>query len=139
LLAHKQGFSDSKSTTARRMRNKPIVLSTLASLSHATASTSGADSGGGGGSAKSKVPSLRWNEERLELEVVRREREATEALSRSRDLLAAGDRESREAVMAPHSLLGRQTSGHSLEVGSVDLMMEVRARRFFRIIFVVIY
>jgi hypothetical protein len=105
------------------MRNKPIALSSLASLSRATAGA-GADSGGG--AAKSKVPSLRWNEERLELEVVRREREASEALSRSRHLLASQEA-SQEAVMAPanaaagdgHYLLRRQTSGHSLEVGSV--------------------
>jgi hypothetical protein len=125
------------------MRNKPIALSSLASLSRATAGA-GADSGGG--AAKSKVPSLRWNEERLELEVVRREREASEALSRSRHLLASQEA-SQEAVMAPANaaagdgqlqglsppryLLRRQTSGHSLEVGSVDLMVEVRARRFF--------
>lgn len=97
VIEKSKGFSDSKSTQARRLRNKPIVLSSLDSDLAV---------------AKSKVQSLRWNEERLELEVVRKERE--EAMDRQ-------NRIQRNNMSPPTNfLLKRQTSGPTLDSPSTS-------------------
>lgn len=88
-------------------------------------------------STKSKVQSLRWNEEKLELEVVRKEREAE--LNRTNELLfnnkentrhregsvrspingstvVPGVGATKQQSSPPNYLLKRQNSGPSLEV-----------------------
>lgn len=100
-------------------------------------SSAGADGSDLTSSAKSKVQSLRWNEEKLELEVVRKEREAE--LNRTNELLFnnkenTNHREgsarspiigssvvgsvgaAKQQTSPPNYLLKRQNSGPSLEV-----------------------
>ncbi len=88
-----KGFSDSKSTQARRVRNKALVLEEPLK------------SGG-------KVQSLRWNEEKLELEVVRREREAeVERQNQAQN------------KTSPTYVLRRQNSGPTLDVSVLLLLL----------------
>ncbi len=63
MIEKSKGFSDSKSTQARRLRNNSNKTTTPAATDEGPAKITG------------KVQNLRWNEEKLELEVVRREKE----------------------------------------------------------------
>jgi len=111
VIEKSKGFSDSKSTQARRLRNKPIVLTSLAGLSNNT----NKDDQELSASAKSKVQNLRWNEEKLELEVVRKERE--EMLEKQNRLST----ESNGQQISPGFSFKRQNSGPNLDTNENSL------------------
>lgn len=106
VIEKSKGFSDSKSTTARRLRNKPIVLTSLAGLKDEQELSA---------SAKSKVQNLRWNEEKLELEIVRKERE--EMLEKQNRLTNESNGNGQR--VSPSFVFKRQTSGPNLEVSGL--------------------
>jgi hypothetical protein len=69
VIEKSKGFSDSKSTTARRLRNKPIAISSLAGIMNNGSSPEimQQDSSLGNNNVK-KINKLIWNQEKLEVE-----------------------------------------------------------------------
>lgn len=123
MIEKSKGFSDSKSTTARRLRNKPIVITTNVGNSHSmnnNNSGSNNDSQDLSGSAKLKVQNLRWNEEKLELEIVRKEREAEMLEKQNRDSMMMSPKNGRHQT-SPTYVLKRQNSGPTLDVSKLSL------------------
>ena len=71
VIEKSKGFSDSKSTTARRLRNKPIALVSLAGI----ISNASDDTNTGLNSNVKKINKLIWNQEKLEVEYRDKEEE----------------------------------------------------------------
>lgn len=111
VIEKSKGFSDSKSTTAmRRNRNKGVVIQ-MKNISDTDLSNS----------AKSKVQSLRWNEEKLELEVVKKEQaELLEKQNRENNLSNMSPNTSNKVISPSSLVLKRQLSGPNLESSNLN-------------------
>ena len=71
VIEKSKGFSDSKSTTARRLRNKPIALVSLSGI----ISNASDDTNTGLNNNVKKINKLIWNQEKLEVEFRDKEEE----------------------------------------------------------------
>ncbi len=82
VIEKSKGFQDSKSTTARRLRNKPIALTSLAGIINNNNNYNNADETSNsnlqGNNNMKKINKLIWNQEKLEVEYRDKEEEEEE-------------------------------------------------------------